>query len=94
MELEIMFPLKGTYGQGTALTHAAEVGVDRTLCGKHIAPEWMYDTNWVVDRATLSVHGPECKGCVARAFSMLAADSPAKVARACSSTAPVPDGGR
>jgi len=84
MELEIIFAFKARYGQGTTLTHAAELGADKTLCGKHITPEWMHDTNWVVDRATLSVHGPECTGCIASAFSMLAWSAPAQV----------PDGGR
>jgi len=73
MELEIVFPLKGTYGQGTGLTHAAKVGADKTLCGKHIAPEWLYDANWIVDRATLKVHGPECRRCIASAFARLEA---------------------
>ena len=86
MELEIVFAFRSIYGQGTTLTHAAELGADKTLCGKHITRDWLYDTNWVVDHATLSVHGPECKGCIASAFSLLAAQT--------TSPAQVPDGGR
>jgi hypothetical protein len=46
---------------GTTLTHACHNGASKTLCGRRIRPEWLYDGEWA--------DGPECQVCSSRSES-------------------------
>lgn len=50
----IVFGFKGN-GHGTTLTHVSNKDQTKTLCGKRISPEWMWDSDGVFDA--------ECKRC-------------------------------